>query len=69
MNRFISNWYHFWGHTMYLISDFRIFHINEREDTINYKIWFFFWNKYQIYILKAFDGESELYWWQKRYYG
>jgi len=77
MNRFISNWYYFWGHTMWHITDFKFwswFMDDDDEDMeikIPYRVWSFFWNRYQSWMGKALnDNETyELYEWQKKYYG
>ena len=74
MNRFKSNWWYFWGHTCFHITDLAFwswFMDNDDPDyeiKLPYIIWSFFWNKYQLYIgMKVRD--YDLYEWQKKYYG
>jgi len=74
VNRFISNYWYFWGHTMWHITDFKFWSWFMDDDDpdmeikLPYIVWSFFWNKYRIYIgLKVRD--YDLYEWQKRWYG
>jgi hypothetical protein len=74
IKRFKSNWYYFWGHTCWHITDFGFWSWfmddkdSDMEIKLPYIIWSWFFNKYQYYIGKKVR-EYDLYEWQKKYYG
>lgn len=74
IKRFKSNWFYFWGHTCYHITDlsFWSWFMNDAdpdmEIKVPYIVWSWFYGNYQDYMgLKVRD--YKLYDWQVKYYG